>query len=50
MEAFLNGNSQKFGIEILEKNYSNRVTMKISANDEIEKELNSLQKIIVIKM
>ena len=50
MEAFLNGNSQKFGIEILEKNYSNRVTMKISANDEIEKELNSLQKIIVIKI
>ena len=50
MEAFLNENTPKFGIEILEKNYSNRVTMKISANDEIEKELNSLQKIIVIKM
>ncbi len=43
-------NSQKFGIEILEKNYSNRVTMKILANDEIESELNRLQKIIVIKM
>ena len=50
IEAFLNGNSQKFGIEILEKNYSNRVTMKILANDEIESELNGLQKIIVIKM
>ena len=50
IEAFLNGNSQKFGIEILEKNYSNRVTMKILANDEIESELNRLQKIIVIKM
>ena len=49
-EAFLSGNARKFGIEILEKNYSNRVTMKISANDEIEKELNSLQKIIVIKI
>ena len=50
IEAFLNGNSQKFGIEILEKNYSNRVTMKILANDEIESELNGLQKIIVIKI
>ena len=50
IEAFLSGNSQKFGIEILEKNYSNRVTMKILANDEIESELNGLQKIIVIKM
>ena len=50
MEAFLNENTPKFGIEILEKNYSNRVTMKILANDEIENELNSLQKIIVIKI
>ena len=50
MEEFLNENTPKFGIEILEKNYSNRVTMKILANDEIENELNSLQKIIVIKI
>ena len=50
MEAFLNENTPKFGIEILEKNYSNRVTMKILANDEIEDELNRLQKIIVIKI
>ena len=50
MEAFLNENTPKFGIEILEKNYSNRVTMKTLANDEIEDELNSLQKIIVIKI
>ena len=50
IEAFLSGNSQKFGVEILEKNYSNRITMKILANDEIESELNRLQKIIVIKM
>ena len=49
-EAFLSGNARKFGIEILEKNYLNRVTMKISANDEIENELNRLQKIIVIKI
>ena len=49
-EAFLSGNARKFGIEILEKNYLNRVTMKISANDEIETELNRLQKIIVIKI
>ena len=50
MEAFLNENNPKFGIEVLEKNYSNRVTMKILANDEIEDELNRLQKIIVIKI
>ena len=49
-EVFLSGNARKFGIEILEKNYSNRVTMKILSNDEIESELNGLQKIIVIKM
>lgn len=34
----------------IRENYSNRVTMKILANDEIESELNGLQKIIVIKM
>lgn len=49
-EVFLSGNARKFGIEILEKNYLNRVTMKISANDEIETELNRLQKVIVIKI
>ena len=49
-EEFLSGNARKFGIEILEKNYLNRVTMKISANDEIETELNRLQKVIVIKI
>lgn len=49
-EVFLSGNARKFGIEILEKNYLNRVTMKISANDEIETELNRMQKIIVIKI
>ena len=49
-EVFLSGNARKFGIEILEKNYSNRVTMKILSNDEIESELNKLQKIIVIKI
>ena len=50
MEAFLNENIPKFGIEILEKNYSSRVTMKITADGEVENELNGLQKIIVIKM
>ena len=50
IETFLSANMSKFGIEILEKNYSSRVTMKISANDEIENELNGLQKIIVIKI
>ena len=50
IEAFLSANSEKFGIEILEKNYSSRVTMKITADAEVENELNGLQKIIVIKM
>ena len=50
IEAFLSANSEKFGIEILEKNYSSRVTMKITADGEVENELNGLQKIIVIKM
>ena len=50
IEAFLSANSEKFGIEILEKNYSSRVTVKITADGEVENELNGLQKIIVIKM
>ena len=50
IEVFLSTNSEKFRIEILEKNYSSRVTMKITADGEVENELNGLQKIIVIKM
>lgn len=50
IEAFLSENTKKFGIEILEKNYSNRVTMKVVANNKIEPKLNELQKIIVIKI
>ena len=36
IEMFLNANEQKYGIEIQEKNYSDRVTLKIKANSSIE--------------
>lgn len=50
IESFLNNNEQKYNIEILEKNYSNRVTIKLMANEEIEKKLNEMNKLIVIKL
>lgn len=50
IETFLSGNEKNFEIEILEKNYADRVTMKIKANGEIENKLNEMQKIIVIKL
>lgn len=49
IEAFLNANQNLYNIEILEKNYADRVTMKISANAEIEEKLNEMPKLIVIK-
>ena len=49
IEAFLNANQNVYNIEILEKNYADRVTMKISANAEIEEKLNEMPKLIVIK-
>ena len=49
IEAFLNANQNVYNIEILEKNYADRVTMKISANVEIEEKLNEMPKLIVIK-
>lgn len=50
MESFLNSNENKFGIEIVEKNYSNRVTLKIKADSSIEGKLNEMNKVIVIKL
>ena len=50
IEMFLNANEQKYGIEIQEKNYSDRVTLKIKANSSIEEKLNEINKIIVIRL
>ncbi|AMD94267.1 IMPACT family protein [Leptotrichia sp. oral taxon 847] len=49
-EVFLNNKKDEYKIEILDKNYSDRVTMKISAISEIENELNNFQNILVIKL
>lgn len=49
VEAFLNQNEKKYEIEVLDKNYSDRVTMKLRAVDEIEGSLNEMTKLIVIK-
>lgn len=50
VESFLNMYKKEFKIEIVEKNYSSRVTMKIKADSEIEKKLNEMNKLIVIKL
>ncbi|RRD39183.1 YigZ family protein [Leptotrichia sp. OH3620_COT-345] len=50
IESFLNSNENKFGIEIVEKNYSNRVTLKIKADSSVEGKLNEMNKVIVIKL
>lgn len=50
IEVFLNNKKDEYKIEILDKNYSDRVTMKISAISEIENELNNFQNILVIKL
>ena len=50
IEMFLNANEQKYGIEIQEKNYSDRVTLKMKANSSIEEKLNGINKIIVIRL
>ena len=50
MESFLNAHKKEYKIEITEKNYANRVTMKIKANSEIEEKLNEMNKLIVIKL
>ena len=50
IELFLNSKKDEYKIEILEKNYSDRVTMKILATSEIENELNNFQNMLVIKL
>ena len=50
MESFLNAHKKEYEIEITEKNYANRVTMKIKADNEIEEKLNEMNKLIVIKL
>ena len=49
-ESFLNTNEEKYHIEILDKNYSDRVTMRLRATNELEERLNEMNKLIVIKM
>lgn len=50
VESFLNMYNKEFEIEIVEKNYSSRVTMKIKADSEIEEKLNEMNKLIVVKL
>ena len=50
MESFLNVHKKEYEIEITEKNYANRVTMKIKADSKIEEKLNEMNKLIVIKL
>ena len=50
MEGFLNVHKKEYEIEITEKNYANRVTMKIKADSEIEEKLNEMNRLIVIKL
>ena len=50
VENFLNINRLKYNIEIKEKNYLNRVTMKIIAYSEIVELLNYMDNIIKIKI
>lgn len=50
VESFLNMYKKEFKIEIVEKNYSSRVTVKIKADSEIEEKLNEMNKLIVIKL
>ena len=50
MESFLNAHKKEYEIEITEKNYAIRVTMKIKADSEIEEKLNEMNRLIVIKL
>ena len=47
IEAFINANNSK--VNIVEKNYSDRVTIKLETELDIEKELEDYNKIIIIK-
>ena len=50
VESFLNMYKKEFEIEIVEKNYSSRVTMKIKADSELAEKLKEMNKLIVIKL
>ena len=50
MESFLNVHKKEYEIEITEKNYAKRVTMKIKADSKIEEKLNEMNRLIVIKL
>ena len=50
IESFLNVHKKEYEIEITEKNYANRVTMKIKADSKIEEKLNEMNRLIVIKL
>lgn len=50
IDKFLNNNKDNYNIEIIEQNYSDRVTIKIKANNEIENILENMNRLIVIKL
>lgn len=50
VEAFLNTGEKEYGIEVIEKNYADRITMKIRAESRISEKLDEMNKLIVIKL
>ena len=50
MESFLNAKEKEYGIEIIERSYADRVTMKIMGDAAVEKKFEEMNKLIVIKM
>ena len=50
VDSFLNINGEKYNIEISERNYSDRVTLKIKANSDIEEKLNEMSRVLVIRL
>ncbi len=48
IEAFLNQKGDK--VKIIEKNYADRVTMKVEAEDDLEQDLVEYNKIIIFKL
>ena len=50
IESFFHINEKKYSIEIKEKNYSNRVTMRITADSSIAEKLKMMENIIVIRI
>ncbi len=50
VESFLNAKEKEYGIEIIERSYADRVTMKIMGDAAVEKKFEEMNKLIVIKM